>query len=45
MEVVGIVIGCGAGAGADEKRDPKAPETKQDSMLNQAGSPTRLSGL
>ena len=45
MEVVGIVVGCEVGAGADEKNDPKAPEKKQDSMLNQAGSPTRLSGL
>ena len=45
MEVVGIVVGCGAGVGADEKKVPMAPEEKQDSMLNQAGSPTKLSGL
>lgn len=44
MVVVAIVVGCG-GAGADEKKAPKAPWGKQDSMLNQAGSPTRLSGL
>lgn len=45
MEVVAIVVGCGVCAGADEKKVPKAPGKKQDSMLNQAGSPTRLSGL
>ena len=45
MEVVAIVAGCEVGAGADEKKDPKAAWGKQDSMLNQAGSPTRLSGL
>ena len=45
MEVVGIVVGCGAGAGADEKKAPKTPGIEQDSMLNQAGSPTRLAGL
>jgi hypothetical protein len=45
VEVVGFVVGCGAGAGADEKNVPNAPGKKQDSMLNQAGSPTRLLGL
>ena len=45
MEAVAIVVGCEVGAGADEKKVPKAPWVKQDSMLNQAGSPTRPSGL
>lgn len=45
MEVVAIVVGYEIGADANEKKAPKAPWGKQDSMLNLAGSPTRLSGL
>lgn len=43
VKVVGVVVGCEADAGADEKQVPKAP--KKDSMMSQAASPTRPSGL
>jgi hypothetical protein len=44
VEVVEVVVECGPYAGADEKKVPKEPRKKQDSM-SQAESPTRLSDL